>query len=102
MRELWNLFGKAVEACQSLVLLFEMTAIQYAFHRGRLWHELRWNRGVVTVQPGDRRIIDQEAALSLLACTGGFASAIAGALCAEVLFGAVPCGGMPCAKAAAE
>jgi hypothetical protein len=52
MRELWNLFGEAVEAPQSVVDVDEVAAIPDALDGWWIPVEFRPDGSVVTIQPG--------------------------------------------------
>src|ERR1035437_1150246 len=65
MRELWNLYGEAVEATQSFVDVDDVAAIPDALDGRRIRVGLRLDGGVVAMQPVVGLIFDLETLLSL-------------------------------------
>jgi len=65
MRELWNLFGEAVETPQSVVDVDDVAAIPDALDGRRIPVEFRTHGSVVAIQPGLGIIYDLETFLGL-------------------------------------
>ena len=72
MRELWNLFGEAVEAPQSVVDVDEVAAIPDALDGRRIPVEFGPDGSVVAIQPGLGIIYDLETFLGLFGDRNSF------------------------------